>query len=206
MAAVRWRAAHGPSIACVACAALLLGLAACGGSASTARTTSTRSDPSASTPRTTSARNAAASDRAVWASQTQRLCREKRAAIARLGNIHITYAGIRRVGLPAVKRILDGYLARLLVVLHYFSERQQQLIAPADARAAMAQAAAVDRRSQEATGRLRADIAIAGTPAAFAAAFRVWIATTARLAARGDTLARQLDLPACRSGAGAVSS
>lgn len=172
---------------CVACAALLLGVllgvSACGGSASTARTTSTSS---------------AASDRALWASQTQQLCREKRAAIARVGNIHTTYAGIRRVGLPAVKRIVDRYLARLLVVLHDFSGRQQQLIAPTDVRAAMAQAAAFDRQSQEATSRLRVDIARAGTPAAFAAAFRVWIATTARLTARGDAVARQLDLPACR--------
>jgi hypothetical protein len=40
------------------------------------------------------------------------LCREKRAAIAGLGNVHITYAGIARAGLPAVKRSLDGYLAR----------------------------------------------------------------------------------------------
>jgi hypothetical protein len=110
------------------------------------------------------------------------------------------------VGLPAVKGILDRYLARLLALLRNFSARQQQLTAPAEVRAAMAQAAAIDRRSQEATSRLRADIARAGTPAAFAAAFRVWIATTARLAARADVLARQLDLSACRSGAGAVSN
>jgi hypothetical protein len=205
-AAVRWRAAHGPSIACVACAALLLGVAGCGGSTSHAGTTSTNRAGSASTAPATTTSSAAASDRAVWASRAQQLCREKGAAIARLGNIHITYGGIRRVGLPAVKRILDRYLVRLLAVLHGFSTRQQQLTAPAVVSAAVARAAAIDRRSQEATTRLRVDIARAGTPAAFAAAFRVWIATTARLAAQGDALARQLDLPACRSGAGAVSN
>ena len=179
--------------------ALLLGVAGCGGSASSA-------SGSASSTLTTSTTSSAVSDRAVWASRTQQLCLEKRAAIIRLGNIHITYGGIRRVGLPAVKRILDRYLARLLAVLHDFSARQQQLAAPAEVRAAIAQAAAVDRQSQQATTRLRADIARAGTPAAFAAAFRAWIATTTRLAERGDAIARQLDLPNCRSGAGAVSS
>jgi hypothetical protein len=33
--------------------------------------------------------------------------------VGQLGSVHITYAGIARAGLPAVKRSLDRYLARL---------------------------------------------------------------------------------------------
>jgi hypothetical protein len=80
-------------------AALSLGGTGCGGSTSA-------TDTKTSAP-------AAASARAAWAARTQELCREKRAAIAGLGYVHITYAGIARVGLPAVKRALDRYLGQL---------------------------------------------------------------------------------------------
>jgi hypothetical protein len=137
---------------------------------------------------------------AAWASGTQQLCREKRAAIASLGYVHITYGGIARVGLPAVKRSLDGYLARLLDVLRTFSRRQRQLVTPPSLRPTMAMADEVDRQSQSATTQLRHEVASADTAGRLSDAFRAWIVTSRRLAATGDELARQLNLPGCRSG------
>jgi hypothetical protein len=177
----------------VACVALLPGLLGCGGNTSTTNKASTRSDVSASA-------------REAWAVETQQLCLEKRAMIARLGYVHITYAGIARAGLPAVKRSLDRYLARLLAVLSDFSRRQRQLTTPPSLSSMMAMANAVDSQSQSATNRLRRDIASSKTPAELSAAFSGWITTTQRLAVRGDGLARQLNLPRCLSGASAASS
>jgi hypothetical protein len=175
--------------------ALALSLSGCGGSGSDTTT--------ATTPTTTASSSADA--RAVWAQQTQQLCNEKRAAIANLGNINITYGGIAREGLPAVKRLLDRYLVRLLAVLHDFTVRQAQLTTPASVSTTVALAKEVDRQSQAATRRLRVEIARAATAAQFSAAFRSWIATEQRLAVRGDALAQQVNLPNCHSGATASS-
>jgi hypothetical protein len=176
------------TLALLACGALLLGLPACGGSP----TTHSSSTPSHAT------------TASVWASQTQQLCREKRAAIASLGYVHITYAGIARIGLPAVKGILDRYLLRLLAVLRTFSQRQHQLTTPPAFVSTMAVASEVDGESQAATIRVQQSVAGANSPAGLTAAFGVWLATLQRLSARGDALAQQLNLPACRSGSAAT--
>lgn len=161
------------------CTALLIG--GCGGSSSSTRTTG------------------ASSAGVAWAAQTQALCREKRAAIAHLGSAHITYAGIARVGLPAVKRTLDAYLGRVLGVLRAFSSRQRQLTTPAADVSAMGTAAEIDAESQAATARLKAEIAGVGNARALSAAFRSWLASLQQLTARGNAVARQLNLPACRA-------
>jgi hypothetical protein len=152
---------------------------------------------------TTSKRRHSAPTVATWASQTQQLCRRKRAAIAGLGVVHITNGGIKRVGLPGVKRLLDRYLGRLLVVLREFTRRQQRIATPPSVASAMAIATDVNRESEAATSRLRSDIARAATVTEFSQAFQTWLATTQQLALRGDSLARQLNLPACQSGASA---
>jgi hypothetical protein len=180
---------------CLLCAALPLALLGCGGgTASTSTTAST--NPTT----TTTTTPASASPTAAWARQTQQLCREKRAAIASLGDVHITYGGIAREGLPAVKRLLERYLSRLLAVLHDFSRRQRELATPPPLTATMAFANRVDVQSQSATVRLRREVARATTPAQFSAAFSGWVATEQRLAARGDAVAQRLGLASCRSG------
>jgi hypothetical protein len=173
--------------------ALALGLLGCGGSTSTSHSASTTSAPPT---------NATV----VWASQTEGLCREKRAAIAGLGYVHITYAGIAQVGLPEVKRRLDLYLGRLLGVLREFTGRQRQLVTPPSLSATMAQANEVDLQSQAATIRLRRDVAGARSAAELSSAFQAWITSTRRLAVRGDALPRQLNLAGCLSGATPASS
>ena len=175
-------------LALVACAGVALTALGCGGGSSTTAT------PAGTT-------TAAPSTRAVWAAQTQQLCREKQAAIAQLGSVHITFSGIARVGLPTVRRELDAYLTRLLAVLHEFSGRQQQLTTPAGLGATMALARETDLQSQAVTARLRRAVARVRTPAALSTVFRAWIASSQRLAARGDAVARQLGLTGCRSGA-----
>jgi hypothetical protein len=137
---------------------------------------------------------------AAWVSGTQHLCREKKAAIARLGYVDITYGGIARVGLPAVKRILDRYLARLLGVLRSFTWRQQQLVTPPSLRVTMPVANQIDQQSQAATIRLRDDVARAKTAREFSDAFRAWIATLQRLVVRDNKLTQQMNLSACLSG------
>ena len=160
------------------CAALLVG--ACGGSSS-----STSSAPSRT---------------AVWSAQTQALCKEKQAAIARLGYVHITYGGIARVGLPAVKRSLDAYLGRLLAVLRTFSARGHQLTTPAAYVSAMGTANQLDAESQAVTARLKAEIAGVANAGQLTSAFRSWLTSLHQISGRGDAVARQLNLPACRSG------
>jgi hypothetical protein len=170
---------------------LLIGIAGCGGSAAT--------------PRTPAKPAATPSAAVAWAASTQQLCREKVAAVTALGSVHITYGGIARVGLPAVRRTLDAYLARLLAVLREFARRQQQLQTPLAAASAMRVAREVDGESQAATSRLRTQVAAAQSPAQLSAAVQGWLATLKPLAARGDAVARQLNLPGCRSGAASVS-
>jgi hypothetical protein len=144
---------------------------------------------------------ASASAYTAWAAQTQRLCVQKRAAITRLGSVHITYAAIKQVGLPAVKRTLEGYVTRLLAVLRTFSQRQQRLTPPAPLVSTMAAANAVDRASHDATIGLQQAIAHSSTAAQLSAAFKSWLGKLQGLAARGDSLARQLNLPKCESSA-----
>jgi hypothetical protein len=175
------KSSTGRVAALCACAALSVGLLACGSSSKS----STRA--SADTART------------AWTAQTEQLCEQKRAALAALGSVHITYGGIARVGLPAVKRMLGRYVGRLLVVLHTFELRQARLVAPSTLRSAAAEARQIDRQSQRATTRLKETVAQAKTPAALSAAFGSWTTTLRGLAARGDQLASRLNLPACRS-------
>jgi hypothetical protein len=142
---------------------------------------------------------------AAWRAKTETLCREKVASITGLGYVHITYAGIARVGLPAVKRAFERYLDRLLAVLREFSRRQQQLVTPAPAAAAMRTAAVIDRQSQAATIRLRSAVSQARSATDFTAAVKVWLTTLRGLGSRGDALARRLRLPGCVSASGRPS-
>jgi hypothetical protein len=188
----------------------MLGLAGCGGSSSPSTptaanpsTTSASASATASKTRTTPSarkRKHTAPSVATWAFQTQQLCREKRAAIAGLGGVHITNGGIQRLGLPGVKRLLNRYLNRLVAVLNDFSRRQQRIATPASVASAMATANQVNRQSVAATTQLQIDLAQAGTVSELSQAFQTWLSTTAQLAVRGDAVARQLNLPACQSG------
>lgn len=135
----------------------------------------------------------------VWDAQTQALCREKQAAIANLGSVHITYGGIARLGLPAVKQLLARYLRRLLAVLRHFSARQQQLATPPSRLAIMAKVRGLDAELQAATVHLRTELASVTSATGLSAAFRTWLSALQRLGARGEVLARQLKLPACES-------
>jgi hypothetical protein len=162
-------------------------MAGCGGSTST----STQARAS------TTAR--AATSAAAWSAHTRQLCTEKRAAIARLGSVHITNGGIAHLGLPKVKALLAGYLDRLLAVLRTFQLRQQQLDPPPPLRAAALTARQIDAESQQATRDLKQQVAAARSPAALSAAFNGWIANLRTLATRGDALAIRLKLSACRS-------
>jgi hypothetical protein len=198
--------AHRSLIGALACAGSLLVASGCGGSANSSSVASSKPvhpviTSATGTAGATTTTSASSAGIAAWAAQTQKLCIAKRAAIARLGDVHITYAGIARVGLPAVKRSLDRYLGKLLAVLSGFERRQQLIATPPSLRPVMSQAAAIDAQSQNATRRVRADVASSNTAAELSAGFNSWLATLQRLSARGDAVARQLGLSACRSGA-----
>ena len=191
-----------------ACTGPLLLASGCGSSArssSVAPRAASSSAPTVAahtgTPATTTTASASNAGIAAWASQTQQLCVAKRAAIEKLGYVHIIYAGIARVGLPAVRRSLDRYLTKLLAVLIDFDRRQQRLATPPSLRSAMSQAAETDVESQDATRRVRAAVASSKTAAELSAGFNAWLVTLQRLSARGDAVAQQLGLPACRSDA-----
>jgi hypothetical protein len=177
-------------VVCLASAGLAVEAPGCGGSSSTSSSGTTASTTAALKPE-------------VWASKTQALCRAKRTALARLGGVHITNAGIAQEGLPAVKRKLVGYLTKLIALLKDFSGRQQELTPPASAALAMQQAAADDQKAQSATVLLRNRVAAARTASALSAAFRVWGATLQKLAVRGEAIAERLNLPDCKAGSGA---
>jgi hypothetical protein len=179
-----------PLIAWAAGAALLLGMAGCGGSGSSSQTSSTTSR---------------SADRAAWAAKTQQLCREKRVAIAQLGYVHITYGGIARLGVAAVKHLLDRYLTRLLAVQRYYYQRQGQLPTPAAVAAPMAIARAASLDSQGATQTAIRQVAAAKTVLGLTGAFRRWALTLERLGARQQTLAHQLDVPGCFAAASTPS-
>jgi hypothetical protein len=166
-----------------ATAALVVGASNCGGSGSAHHTASGTSSASA--------------QHAAWAAKTQQLCREKQTAIAQLGYVHITYGGITRLGLPAVKRLLDRYLARLLAVQREFYTRQGQVPTPAAVAAPVAIARRASRASQTATEIAIRRVAAAKTAKQLAGAFRLWLVTLAHLGAQQQSLAPQLDLPAC---------
>jgi hypothetical protein len=83
---------------------------------------------------------------------------QKRAAVTSLGSIHITYAGIARVGLPAVKRSLEAYLGRLQVVLREFAARRRALTTPSSLVSTVRVVDQIDDQSQAATSRLQAAV------------------------------------------------
>lgn len=142
----------------------------------------------------------------TWKTATQAICRQKRTAIANLGSVHITYGGIARLGLPAVRRLLDGYLGRLLAILRHYAQRQHALGTPASVASIMARVRALDGELQAATVHLRAVLTHVTTAAGLSAVFRNWLVSIQKLGARGEALARQLNLPACETtGAGAGS-
>jgi hypothetical protein len=174
-------------ILCLACAGVAIASAGCG-SASSA-THGIAAEPFAT---------------AGWRTETQQLCRAKRAAIAQLGNVHITFAGIAQLGLPAVKRKLEAYLTRLIAIVRRFAARQRQLKTPTPLVSAMAQANADNVHAEHATEQLRRQIATAPSATALSSAFSAWTVTLQRLAIRGDAIAQQLNLPGCRSGATAA--
>jgi hypothetical protein len=155
-------------------------LAACGGTSSS--TSQSASKPSAE---------------AAWAASTQQLCQQKKAAIANLGGVDINYAGIARLGLPAVKRSLDRYLDRLLAVLRSFAQRQQQLATPPRFISTMGTAAEIDAETQAATAGLRTEVADATSAGELSAAFRGWTSTLAQLSAQSSAVMARVHLPAC---------
>ncbi len=175
------RLAPGASPRLLACIAVvgLLGLAGCDGNA-----TPTGQHPSGL---------------AVWNAKTEALCREKQEAIADLGSVHITYGGIARLGLPAVKGLLTRYLDRLVAVLRHFAARRQQLTTPASRVSVMTKVTELDGEVQAATVHLRTELAGVTSAPALSGAFRIWLTALQRLGARGETLAQQLKLPACES-------
>src|SRR5689334_17912426 len=114
---------------------LLLGVLGCGSSKTS----------------THSASVSEASTLAAWRASTQQLCTEKRSAIAGLGNVDITYGGIARLGLPAVKRLLDGYLGRVIGVVDTFDRRGRALATPPSVKPTIALAFELDRETTAAT-------------------------------------------------------
>lgn len=170
-------------LACVFCGGLLGLSAGCGGNGTPNRSSDT----------------SPVTGLAAWDAKTQELCREKQAAIANLGSVHITYGGIARLGLPAVKQLLARYLDRLLALLRRFAARQQQLTTPPSRVSIMTRVRALDREVQAATVQLRAQLSNVTNAEGLSAAFRTWLVALKRLGARGEALAHQLKLPACQS-------
>lgn len=187
------RSAPGTSrrlLGCVVCVGVLGMVGGCGGSsASGIRNHSNDTSSIGNNP----------SRVAAWDAKTQELCREKQAAIANLGSVHITYGGIARLGLPAVKRLLTRYLDRLLAVLRHFAARQGQLSTPPSRVAITNRVRSLDGEVQAATIHLRTELAGVTSATGLSAAFRTWLAALQRLGARGEALAQQLKLPACES-------
>jgi hypothetical protein len=197
-------------LVCLAGAGIALTASGCGSSSSSSRkgatastaittTTTTATGTTGTTAGTTG--TTAGDPLTVWKTKTEQLCAQKRAAVAALGNIHITYAGIARVGLPKVKLALERYLGRLVGVLEEFHARQHQLTPPASIAAIFAQAEVNSHAAEAATVLLRTRIAGVQSAQRLASAFSTWLATVKTLAARSDKLAHQLHLTGCLSGA-----
>ena len=144
--------------------------------------------------------------RDAWDAKTQQLCTQKKAAIASLGDVHITYGGIARLGLPAVKRLLERYLDRLLAVLRQFAGRQRQLTTPPSLVAVMTKIMAVDVQIQASIVRLRAAVVQVTTAGGLSAVFRAWLSTLQQLSGQAEALAVHLNLPACQSQSATASS
>jgi hypothetical protein len=170
---------------------LSIGTSGCGSSSSES------SNTTAATSTVTPPANAALR----WRTRTQEVCRAGRAAVARLGYVHITEAGIAQLGLPAVKQKLDSYLGRLLAILRSESRQQQRLAPPPELGSAATAERRIERDEQQATGSLRAAVASAKTAGQLSAAFRVWLHRDAQLVAEANALARRLHLPGCVAGA-----
>jgi hypothetical protein len=187
-------------LVCLAGAGIALTASGCGsGSSSSGKGATAPATTTTTTTGTTG--TTASSSLTVWKRKTEQLCAQKSAAVSALGNIHITYAGIARVGLPKVKLALERYLGRLLGVLARFSTRQHRLTPPASIASLFAQAAAINRVSEAATVLLRKRIGGVQSAHQLASVFSSWVATVQTVAARSDKLAHQLHLTGCLSGA-----
>lgn len=171
-------------VVALVCAPLLAMTAGCGANGRSAASVASSAGPS---------------NMSVWRAATEALCRQKQTAIASLGAIHITYGGIARLGLPAVKRLLERYLTRLLAILQKFASRQRALPTPPALVSTIRAVRALDDQLQAATVRLRAALAGVSTAAGLSAVFRTWLVTLQHLSVRGEALARRLDVPACES-------
>lgn len=173
--------ARRPSL-CIALALCALALVplGCGGSSSKSSSTTATS-------------NAAA----LWRNRTQQICKDGQAAIAKLGYVEITYAGIARVGLPAVKQKLDVWIGRLLAILGAVAQQQRLLHPPTELSSAATAERQVETQEQHITQQLRSDIAASRTAREFSAAFRSWVQSDQEVVARGNSLASQYGLLAC---------
>jgi hypothetical protein len=116
-----------------------------------------------------------------------------------LGSVHITYGGIARLGLPAVRRLLERYLDRLLGVLRHFAARQRALTTPPSRIQIMTKVRALDDQLQAATVHLREAVTQVRSAAGLSSVFRAWLVSLQHVGARGEALARELKLPTCES-------
>jgi hypothetical protein len=167
----------------LAAAACVLALTAaplgCGGSSSTTSTTATVSAAQ------------------LWRNRTQQICADGQSAIRALGVVHITYEGIARLGLPAVKHKLDVYVDRLLAILQTVAQQERELHPPAQLSAAATAEREIQGEEGDATRTLRRELDAANSAPELSAAFNRWLARDAQLVTRGNAFARQYGLPEC---------
>jgi hypothetical protein len=180
-------------MAAVACV-LVLSFAVLGcGSSSTSSSSSTSASTSASTSSVSDAT-------AQWRAKVQQQCRENEAAVERLGYIHITYGGIVRIGLPAVKQKLDVYLGRLLAVMRAEGQRGDQLTPPPQFHSFAVTAHRLNAQEQSITESLRTSVDKSQTARELSAAFTTWLRANEPLEARSEVLARDANVLACLTG------
>lgn len=151
----------------------------CGGSSSTTSTT------------------APVNSAELWRNRTQQICADGESAIKALGFVHITYGGIAQLGVPAVKHKLDVYVDRLLAILQTVAQQQRELHPPAQLSAAATAEREIEGQEGDATRTLRRALDAAQSPLELSAAFNRWLERDQQLIDRGNTLARQYDLPEC---------
>jgi hypothetical protein len=167
-------------LAVAACALALTSVPlACGGSSSTTSTT------------------AAVNTAELWRNRTQQICTDGDSAIRALGDVHITYAGIAQIGLPAVKHKLDVYLRRLLAIMQTVAQQERELHPPAQLSAAAATEHQIAAQEGDATRQLRKEVHAAQSASELSAAFNRWLARDGQLIARGNAFAQQYNLPEC---------
>ncbi len=142
----------------------------------------------------------ASSGVSTWQTATNQLCAGKRAAVARLGGIHITYAGIAQEGLPKIRKLLDAYLARMLAVDRHFKARQDRISVPVSIRADAAEADRIEASEEASIKQLRFQLGAVGSAAELSAAFNTWLTAGQRLAVTGNALAHKFNLSACLVG------